>query len=105
MTRLLLSLAALALAAGPAPAQFGDEPGGKAKKFTDLAEVSLTVTPDKGKPGDAVTVRLTLRPKNGGYTYPFNPPPGQSYANTWLPPSRETTPLAPKPVTSAPLAS
>jgi thiol:disulfide interchange protein DsbD len=86
MTRLVLPLAALALAAGPAAAQFGDEPPAKIRKFTDAMGVSLTVTPDRGKPGDAVIVTLKITPKYGWYTYPFNPPTGQSSVNSWVPP-------------------
>jgi thiol:disulfide interchange protein DsbD len=69
MTRALpLSLSALlavALSAGPAAAQ--------PEKFTDLADAKLEVIPPQAKRGETVTVRLTITPKNGGWTYPFNP--------------------------------
>lgn len=49
-------------------------PGGgpKPKKFTDVAEVLVTVDPPTALPGEVVTVKLTITPKPGCTTYPFN---------------------------------
>jgi thiol:disulfide interchange protein DsbD len=85
MTRYLLPLIALALAAGPARAQEFDDPGAKPKRFADAVAATLTVDPTQAKPGETVTVKLTLTPRAGWHTYPFNPPPGQASKNDWAP--------------------
>jgi thiol:disulfide interchange protein DsbD len=92
MTRSLspVALVILGLAAALAPAAPPGDPFSagltKPKKFTDLADVKLEVTPARAKRGEPVTVKLTAVPKNGGWTYPFNPTTGQASQNSWSPP-------------------
>ncbi|HJZ59173.1 MAG TPA: cytochrome c biogenesis protein CcdA, partial [Gemmataceae bacterium] len=98
MRTLPLSFAALlgvALSAAPATA---------ADKFSDLATASLKVSPDKAKPGDTVTVELTIAPKNGGWTYPFVQPNGSDYANKLRFPDKDPSLIYPpaKDVTDPP---
>jgi thiol:disulfide interchange protein DsbD len=79
MSRLLFLLPVLALCATPASGQpigknpFAKDAGGDAPKlskgFTDRAEVSVEVVPAKAKAGETVTVRLTVTPRNGAWTY------------------------------------
>ena len=90
MSRSALPLAFLAVFAlcgnGGAQPPFGDPfpkdpltPPAVANKlpkgFDKLADVELSVVPAKAKWGETVTVRLTVRIKDGagGYTYPFFP--------------------------------
>ena len=47
----------------------------KAKRFEDVATVTMAVTPAAAKRGERVTLKLTIAPKSGWYTYPINPPP------------------------------
>ncbi len=92
---LLLAVFVLCAAGEPALAQpFGDpfgkdkDPIGLAvgenklpKGFDKLADVELAVSPSKAKWGETVTVKLTVRTKNGGTTYPFSPKPDQNSKN------------------------
>ncbi|MGL6074067.1 MAG: protein-disulfide reductase DsbD family protein [Fimbriiglobus sp.] len=55
--------------------------GGKVRGFTDLAEVTVSLSPTQGKPGDKILMKFTISPKNGGYTYPFNPTTMQASVN------------------------
>ncbi|QJW95672.1 protein-disulfide reductase DsbD family protein [Frigoriglobus tundricola] len=85
MSRSALVLVAFALCGLSAPVSaqpLGDPfpkdgfapPAGKLPaKFAKLADVSVSVTPAKVKAGETVTVRLTVAPKAGGYTYPAAP--------------------------------
>ncbi len=81
---LLLPLLALCIAPATGPAQPPDLtknpfdvlapaasklPG----KVAKLVDVSVVVVPAKAKVNETVTVRLTVAPKNGGYTYPVSP--------------------------------
>ena len=68
MARLVLPLVVLALAA-TAPAQ----PGGPPKSFADVAKVTAEVDPATAKRGATVTVRVTVRPEFGAWTYPIHP--------------------------------
>ena len=80
-TALSLSAALLALCAfaAGATAQPSGEPFPKApsfklpKGFDQIADVTVEVTPAKAKAGEAVTVRLRVVPKPGGWTYPAFP--------------------------------
>ncbi len=70
---LLFGVVALSL---PASAQGFTLPGagGKAKRFEDVATVTMAVTPAAAKRGERVALSLTITPKPGWYTYPINPP-------------------------------
>ncbi len=85
-SRSALVLAALALCglSTPLSAQPGDlfpkdgfgAPVSKLPaKFAKLADVTVDVTPSKAKPGETVTVKLTVAPKpnSGSWTYPAFP--------------------------------
>ena len=78
---LLFGVVALSL---PASAQGFSLPGagGKAKRFEDVATVTMAVTPAAAKRGERVALSLTITPKPGCYTYPINPPTGQLSANS-----------------------
>ncbi len=87
------ALFVLCVLAAPARAQFDDPPFGKdpgfpvanklPKGFDQLANVELAVTPAKAKWGETVTVKLTVKLKNGGTTYPFlGEKSGQDSRNT-----------------------
>jgi len=67
-----ISLMALLLAAGMAL------PQGQAKRFTDVAEITATLTPAQAKAGDTVTLRVTVMPKPGAWTYAFVQPDGKN---------------------------
>ncbi len=62
-------------------------PGGgkEAKNFLDVADLTVAVDPPAALPGDVVTVKLTITPKAGCTTYPFNAPPEQVSKNTFNP--------------------
>ncbi len=64
------------LFAAPAAAQelpFGlpGAGGPRARSFADVAEVTAAFEPAKATRGQAVTLKLTITPKPGCYTYPF----------------------------------
>lgn len=59
--------------------------GARASSFADVASVSAEIVPAKAKPGDAVVFRLTVTPKPGCTTYPFNPGVAQVSKNDFLP--------------------
>ncbi|HET6573993.1 MAG TPA: cytochrome c biogenesis protein CcdA, partial [Fimbriiglobus sp.] len=86
MRNLLLALG-LALLAGPAAGQESDLPfklpgaGSSARSFDDIADSGVTVEPAKARPGQTVTVKLTVAPKPGAWTYPVNPPGDQLSRN------------------------
>ncbi|MBA4065424.1 MAG: hypothetical protein C0501_17265 [Isosphaera sp.] len=83
MSRLALAAAAaLLLPAAPAPAQF-DDPPRKGDKFDQVGAVALEVVPAKARRGETVTVRLTVTPKAGAWTYPTKPDdPNQTSKNS-----------------------
>jgi thiol:disulfide interchange protein DsbD len=89
MSRSALPLALFALFAISGPAGAQPLGGGKLPaKFAKLADVDVTVSPAKAKPGETVMVRLTVSPKGGGYTYPaFPEDANQSSRNTIEPPA------------------
>ena len=73
--RPLLVLAGLLLSVGPVAAQLDLEPTfpaarGTAKSFADVATVTARFDPPKAKPGERVTLLLTVAPKPDSYTYP-----------------------------------
>jgi thiol:disulfide interchange protein DsbD len=79
-----LLLFALAIVVSPASGQFTpDLPGTKtkARKFADVADLKAEIVPAQAKPGEAVTLKLTIAPKAECWTYPFFPPAGQSSKN------------------------
>jgi thiol:disulfide interchange protein DsbD len=53
----------------------------RANSFDDIADYGVTVEPAKAKPGQTVTVKLTVAPKPGAWTYPVNPPGDQLSRN------------------------
>jgi thiol:disulfide interchange protein len=53
----------------------------KARTFADVADLSLSLEPTSAKLGDKVTLTLTITPKKGCYTYPFNPTKPQLSVN------------------------
>jgi cytochrome c biogenesis protein CcdA len=63
-----IALLALVLTATPALAQF-DTP----TRFDEVGTVAIEVTPAKAKRGETVTVKLTVTPKPGAWTYPAKP--------------------------------
>lgn len=98
MPRSALALAALVLALAPAgaqPPEFPENPFAKPddkpsplpKQFAKRAAVELTVTPARAKRGETVTVKLTVTPKAGAWTYPaFPKDAGQLSRNSLDPP-------------------
>ncbi len=59
-------------------------------RFSDVAEVKVEIVPPQARPGQTVTYRLTVIPKAGAWTYPVQPPEGQSEKTTLvLPPPGE----------------
>ena len=84
MRSTLFAAALLLFAASPAPAQFELPrlPGAKAaRKFADVATVTVTADPAQAKPGQLITVKFTIEPKKDCYTYPVHVPPGQASKN------------------------
>ncbi len=73
MPRSALPLAFLTLCALSAPLAAQPPAGRLHPKFTKLADVDVTVTPAKAKWGETVTVKITITPKDAGYTYPALP--------------------------------
>ncbi len=78
----LLALAVVALSAAPALAQpLGNDPFQPApttakkrqNKFFEYADLSFELSAPKAKRGETITGKLTIKPKNGGWTYPFFP--------------------------------
>lgn len=72
-----LSLLALLCLALPALAA----PGSNSTSFADVAEVSMVFDPPSAKPGQIVTLKLTVSPKKDCYTYPVNVPKDQAGKN------------------------
>ncbi len=70
--RPLLSAFALALivpALAPAQIKLPGGTGFNAKSFADVGTISAEVIPAKAKPGQLVTLKFTIEPKRGWYTY------------------------------------
>jgi thiol:disulfide interchange protein len=88
MVRLLfLSLFSVALFAPAASAQLPDDIFGEAKtlnSFEEAATFTATFIPAKAKPGEPVTLKLTISPNIGCWTYPGNPRMGQTGTNTFI---------------------
>lgn len=87
-----LSLLAVLAACSPVAAQFelpipgiGPGVGPKATKFADVGSVKAEIVPSKARPGERVTVRVTVTPKADCWTYPTKPDPAQTGKNK-LPP-------------------
>ena len=59
--------------------------GFKARSFADVGEITAEVVPAKAKPGQLVTLKLTVTPSHGWYTYPMNAPAGQTGRNNLKP--------------------
>lgn len=74
MSRPAVLLAVLALCAAPATAGAQPIKSKLPASFAEFADVTVEVVPAKVKIGETVTVRLTVIPKNGYYTYPASPP-------------------------------
>lgn len=75
MRYLLLGLIGIFGFANGSQAQFGDllpKTKSKASSFKDVASVEVEVEPPEAKPGQEVTVKVTIKPKTGCYTYPAN---------------------------------
>ena len=79
----ILTLLVLAISTSTVAAQFGDEPSTKkrAKTFADYGKVQAEIVPQVAKPGEKVTLRLSVIPKPGATTYPTVVPQGQSSKN------------------------
>ncbi|MDB5313100.1 MAG: dsbD [Gemmataceae bacterium] len=84
MTRSLFAVAVLVLgfaaysvaplaAAPPGGNPFGAAPVGHPKRFTDVGKMNVEVSPREAKPGQTVTVKLTVTPVGDAWTYPTNP--------------------------------
>jgi thiol:disulfide interchange protein len=87
MVRLLTLMFGLALCAPPAIAQLPDDIFGEAKtlnSFEEGASFTATFVPAKAKPGEPVTLKLTISPNIGCWTYPGNPRMGQTGTNTFI---------------------
>lgn len=71
---LLAALFTVALAAPPVAAQAQPQTKLPAK-FAKLASVEIDVKPDRGKPGDPVTItlKIDLKPGTGAHAFPFFP--------------------------------
>ena len=87
MLRSAFALAVVCAVAVPAAAQFDSPfPGGGrklSKEFTKRADVAVEVVPAKVKWGETVTVKLTVTPKPGAWTYPaFPADPSQTSRNS-----------------------
>jgi thiol:disulfide interchange protein DsbD len=89
MTRTIpiLVFVAVALTGDPALAQLDSgldvKPADwQPKRFSDVADVALTVDPPQARRGETVQVKLTITPKNDGYTYPTLPATGQTSKNS-----------------------
>jgi thiol:disulfide interchange protein len=74
LTVLLMSLV-------PISAQF-DVPL-NAKRFSDIATIEATISPKTAKPGEIVSITLTVTPKPGCTTYPTAASTGQSNLTKW----------------------
>ena len=87
-----LALIAASFAPLSASAQLPDLPGfGQdqfLKSFEDAAEFTAEFSPAKAKPGQEVTLKLTISPKIGCWTYPGNPRSGQTGVNTFVLPDK-----------------
>ncbi len=71
--RTLLAMAVAIIATAPAFAQ--------KRTFADVADLTLTFDPPTAKPGQVVTLKMTIAPKPGCYTYPVNVPKDQLARN------------------------
>ena len=88
MRTILFALAvALALPAFAAAQLTIPGSGFKPKGFADVGEIAAEVFPAKAKPGEVVTLKITVTPKRGWYTYPMNVPTGQTGRNLLKPES------------------
>jgi len=85
MTR-SLSLLLLAITLSPAGAQFDDDGTApiNAKKSSDVGSVSASIEPRVVRRGEEVTLKITVTPKKGAWTYPASPQdPKQSSKNSF----------------------
>lgn len=87
MLRFALPLLAAVSLGSVANAQFDDPPvkSKLPKKFAAMADVKVDVKPAKVKPGETITIGITveLKPGTGAHTYPFFPAdPTQTYKNS-----------------------
>lgn len=80
LSGLVLSLIAGATLAQP-PSLVKLAPAGKARTFSDVGTVSAVFEPAQAKPGQVVTLKLTVTPKERNWTYPADPPEGQLSRN------------------------
>jgi thiol:disulfide interchange protein len=99
MVRLLTLMFGLALCAPPAIAQLPDDIFGEAKtlnSFEEGASFTATFVPAKAKPGEPVTLKLTISPNIGCWTYPGNPRMGQTGTNTFILPKEGDVLFLPK---------
>lgn len=69
------ALAALLVAASPVSAQF-DPPS----KFDEVGDLAIEVVPAKAKRGETVTIKFTVTPKPGAWTYPASPKDAEQLA-------------------------
>jgi thiol:disulfide interchange protein len=85
---LLLSFFSLGLFAPLASAQLQlpDDPfeAKELKSFEEAATFTATFVPAKAKPGEPVTLKLTISPNIGCWTYPGKPPEKQVGKNTFI---------------------
>ena len=89
----------LALIAPVASAQLPDDPLFEAKtlnSFEEAATFTATFVPAKAKPGEPVTLKLTISPNIGCWTYPGNPRMGQTGTNTFILPKEGDVFFLPK---------
>ena len=89
MVRLLLPMFSVALFAPVASAQLQlpDDPLFAPKtlnSFEEAATFTATFVPAKAKPGEPVTLKLTISPNIGCWTYPGNQRMGQTGTNTFI---------------------
>jgi thiol:disulfide interchange protein len=67
--------------------------GDKVKRFEDAASVSMGISPKAARRGEAATLTITITPKAGWHTYPFNVPGGQLSQNTLVLPQKFLLPV------------
>ena len=65
----------------------------KPKGFAEVGEIAAEVVPAKARPGEVVTLKLTVTPKRGWHTYPVNVPEAQT-GRIGLKPEAGTKPQA-----------
>src|SRR4051812_2057197 len=77
----LVSLFALSPSSAQLPAGLGglDKPP---TSFAEVAKIDVKVSPEKAKPGELVTVKVTVTPEAFFWTYPSAPAKKQTGQNT-----------------------